>query len=543
MPVDISYYLRLLSFSSEKREHFLEKEYLLPFSSKSSYVSRRFSDKDEHAYPNIAGSNLTEYQKDITRIVNSLAFKKLERKSQIFIAPEGDYYRTRNIHSFKVSNISSNIARRLRLNEDLSTAIALGHDLGHTPFGHNGEQKLNEIMGVYSGGFRHDIQSKRIVGELARENFFLEGGKVEREAYGLNLTKDVIDGIAGHTKYYQEERLILNEIPITLEGQIVRIADDISYIANDINDAVFAEIVSEKEIPTYIRNIGENHYARINAMIRDCVNTSRQKIRELLNTCLKEKQHKRYSCRNCEVFKGYINEKNPVIEVSNKMKDNMISMWKYIEDNIHKNIHIIRKNREAQNVIEKLFEFYWENPNCLPERTKKRYKERNISSWFLEQDDFPEFLRFMKDLIDLINSPQFLTIFNDTISKDNEFNNEISKAGNTGIIDKICNNLKFGQELSYPDRLFKMEFFLKYPNIIPDDVLGDLKEKIKKNQTIQVVTKNPFQINWNPQCFTFDSYLRYKRLICDFIAGMTDRYALWAYNEFLAPQWSSWLYK
>mgnify|MGYP004705969307 CR=1 FL=1 len=158
----------------------------------------------------------TEYQRDRDRILHSKAFRRLKHKTQVFLSPEGDHYRTRLTHTLEVSQISRTIARALLLNEDLTEAIALGHDLGHTPFGHSGEKKLNEI---HPDGFKHNEQSLRVVEHL-------EKGK---PGYGLNLTYEVKDGILNHTG---------ENIPITLEAKIVKISDRIAYINHDIDDAI-----------------------------------------------------------------------------------------------------------------------------------------------------------------------------------------------------------------------------------------------------------------------------------------------------------------
>ena len=170
----------------------------------------------------------TEFQRDRDRIIHSKAFRRLKHKTQVFLSPESDHYRTRLTHTLEVSQIARTIARALRLNEDLAEAIALGHDLGHTPFGHAGERALNEI---YAGGFTHFEQSVRVC------------EKLERGGEGLNLTYEVLDGFLHHTK---------GEWPATPEGKIVRYADHIAYINHDIDDAVRAGVIKESDIPKSI---------------------------------------------------------------------------------------------------------------------------------------------------------------------------------------------------------------------------------------------------------------------------------------------------
>lgn len=192
----------------------------------------------------------TEYQRDRDRIIHSKAFRRLKHKTQVFISPEGDHYRTRLTHTLEVAQIARTIARVLALNEDLTEAISLGHDLGHTPFGHAGEEALNE---VYPEGFKHNEQSLRVVKTI-------EQGK------GLNLTWEVQDGILNHTG---------PNLPFTLEGQIVKIADRIAYINHDIDDALRGGIISLEDLPRICLEIlGRKHGVRINTMVKDIVETS-----------------------------------------------------------------------------------------------------------------------------------------------------------------------------------------------------------------------------------------------------------------------------
>lgn len=192
----------------------------------------------------------TEFQRDRDRIIHSRAFRRLKQKTQVFIIPEGDHYRTRLTHTLEVAQISRTIARGLRLNEDLTEAICMGHDLGHPPFGHAGEEVLNDI---HPGGFRHNEQSVRVVEKL-------EGGT------GLNLTWEVRDGILHHTGKHDAS---------TLEGRIVKIADRIAYVNHDIDDAVRSGILSGEDLPKEcISVLGKTHGARIHTLVSDVILTS-----------------------------------------------------------------------------------------------------------------------------------------------------------------------------------------------------------------------------------------------------------------------------
>jgi dGTPase len=193
----------------------------------------------------------TCFQRDRDRVVHSKAFRRLAHKTQVFLAPEGDHYRVRLTHTLEVTQVARTIARALRLNEDLAEAICLGHDLGHTPFGHLGE----EVVAAWFPGFRHNLQSVRIVEVLE----------------GLNLTWEVRDGIANHTWSMP--------MPTTLEGQIARYADRIAYINHDIDDAIRANILTEEELPRQtVEILGMSHSARIRTMVTDLLEASRDLV-------------------------------------------------------------------------------------------------------------------------------------------------------------------------------------------------------------------------------------------------------------------------
>jgi len=202
----------------------------------------------------------TSFQRDRDRILYSKAFRRLKHKTQVFIAPLGDHYVTRLTHTLEVSQIARTIARALNLNEDLAEAIALGHDLGHTPFGHIGEDVLNQL---YHGGFRHNEQSLRVVDLL------------EKDGQGLNLTWEVRDGILNHSK---GQVGILGEgwgDVHTLEGQICKIADIVAYVNHDVEDAVRAGIISQGDLPErVVETLGHTHSQRINTLVCDVIDRS-----------------------------------------------------------------------------------------------------------------------------------------------------------------------------------------------------------------------------------------------------------------------------
>lgn len=233
-----------------------EKEMLSPIATLSSKTKgRHFFEEECPLRP--------AFQHDRDRIIHSKSFRRLKHKTQVFLIPMGDHYRTRLTHTLEVAQIARTIAKALRLNEDLTEAISLGHDLGHTPFGHAGEDTLNEIV---PGGFSHADQSLRVVDLL------------EKDGKGLNLTVEVRDGILKHTKGKGE---ILCEDPeamaLTVEGRVVRIADIIAYINHDIDDAIRGEVISPSDIPAdCLRCLGDTHSKRINSMVNDIIRETLQ---------------------------------------------------------------------------------------------------------------------------------------------------------------------------------------------------------------------------------------------------------------------------
>jgi dGTPase len=233
----------------EARMRAWEEEFLWAPATRSYPARRRVPEADSPVR--------TPFQRDRDRIVHAKAFRRLKHKTQVFIAPEGDHYRTRLTHTIETCCIARTVARALGLNEDLTEAVGLGHDLGHPPFGHIGEEALDEALReLGEPGFRHNEQSLRVVEVL------------ERDGRGLNLTEQVRDGILNHTG---------SRKPETLEGRIVRLVDRVAYINHDIDDAVRAGILAEEDLPAdEIGLLGPTGAARIDALVRDIVGTSRR---------------------------------------------------------------------------------------------------------------------------------------------------------------------------------------------------------------------------------------------------------------------------
>ncbi len=252
----------------------------------------------------------TCFQVDTDRIVYCKSFRRLKHKTQVFLQPEGDHYRTRMTHTLEVSRIARTIARGLALNEDLTEAIALGHDLGHTPFGHAGERLLNSIV---PGGFAHFRQSLRVVERL------------EKEGAGLNLTWEVRNGIERHTG---------GEDAATLEGQVVRLADKIAYINHDIEDALRGGVIYPIDIPLEVSQVlGFTHGERINALVVDAISASRGQDR---------------ICQSPQVGEA------------------MAVLKEFMFANVYTNPIAKGEESKAQDMLKMLFGYYQKNPDELP---------------------------------------------------------------------------------------------------------------------------------------------------------------------------------
>lgn len=284
----------------EKHEH----DYLSPYASFSDMSLGR----DIYEEP---CTMRTIYQRDRDRILHCKAFRRLKHKTQVFLAPTGDHYRTRLTHTLEVSQIARSISRALRLNEDLTEAIALGHDLGHTPYGHAGERTLNEICPL---GFSHYEQSVRVV------------EKLEKDGCGLNLTKEVRDGILNH-------RTAGN--PSTLEGKVVRLSDKIAYINHDIDDAIRAHIFSEDDIPKiYTSILGNSTKSRLNTLINDIVSNSYGKN----DICMSE-----------------------------EIGTAMTSLRQFMFGSLYENQTAKSEEIKAYKLISELYKYYMANSSELPE--------------------------------------------------------------------------------------------------------------------------------------------------------------------------------
>jgi len=310
-----------MEISVRRMQEMREHEYLSPYATFSDESRGRKIDEPQCDIR-------TCFERDRDRIIHSKAFRRLNGKTQVFLTPQGDHYRTRMTHTLEVSQIARTIAKALRLNEDLTEAIALGHDLGHTPFGHAGERALNSVC---PGGFEHHLQSIRIVEFIERKN-----GKT------MNLSWEVKDGIENH----QTEGC-----PATLEGKIVRLSDKIAYVNHDIDDAVRGHIIEEKDIPeAYTDILGNSLSSRLNTMIHDIVSNS---------------------------------EGKDDIIMSDKVYDTMQALRKFMFENVYTNPIAKGQEKKAEKMLIDMFEYYVEHPEAIPEehRNAPEGRERAVADY------------------------------------------------------------------------------------------------------------------------------------------------------------------
>ena len=293
-----------------------ENRYLSPYASKSMDSQGRDIEEEECDIRPV-------YQRDRDRILHSNSFRRLKDKTQVFLAPEGDHYRTRLTHTLEVSQNARTIAKALRLNEDLTEAIALGHDIGHTPFGHAGERALARVC---PEGFEHNVQSVRVVEVL------------EKRGAGLNLTREVRDGILNHKT---------KGMPSTLEGRIVRYSDKIAYIHHDMDDAIRGRILCEEDIPKELRNtLGDTTTKRFDCFTHDIIRNSTDKD----DICM-----------------------------SDEISQAMTELRQFMFDNVYTNPRVKSEETKAERLVEFLYDHFLHNHDKLPEEYMVLVNERGTS--------------------------------------------------------------------------------------------------------------------------------------------------------------------
>jgi|DewCreStandDraft_4_1066084.scaffolds.fasta_scaffold09775_2 dGTPase len=340
----------------------LEEQNLAPYAMKSRYSRGRKYKEEEHNFR-------TCYQRDRDRIIHSTAYRRLEYKTQVFVNLEGDYYRTRLTHTSEVVQISRTLAKTLKLNEELTEAIALAHDIGHTPFGHSGEDALNELM-KDEGGFEHNVQSLRVIEELEEKY---------PDFPGLNLSWETREGIIKHKTDYDNPYVKEYEpkkFP-TLEAQIVNVADEIAYNSHDIDDGITSDIltvnslkqtkiwqeiskyIDEKKFNSLPKDMQKYNITRtlINIQISDLINGTVENL-------------KRYSIKSLNDVRNF---KRPLVEFTPAMQEMHKNLKDFLYRNFYKHYKIIRMEYKAEKIIRELFEIYLEK-GTIKDKRKKNLK-------------------------------------------------------------------------------------------------------------------------------------------------------------------------
>ncbi|MDP2043937.1 MAG: deoxyguanosinetriphosphate triphosphohydrolase [Candidatus Omnitrophota bacterium] len=338
-----------------------EDKFLAPYAMKSYNSRGRVYKEEEHAYRSC-------YQRDRDRIIHSAAFRRLEYKTQVFVNHEGDYYRTRLTHSIEVSQIARTIACALRLNMDLTEAIALAHDLGHTPFGHSGEEALNELMGRY-GGFNHNLQGLRVVDYL-------------EERYpdfpGLNLSWEVREGIVKHSSVFDIAVSIKEFFPAkmpTLETQIVDVADEIAYDNHDLDDGLTSGLIKENDLEGF--EIWDKINRKINQKYAK-IDSSRRKyliIRGLIDlqvTDLIQQTKTNIARFKIKEYAGLKKINSKVVDFSKEVKDLRKPLRQFLMQRLYHHYRVMRMSIKAKRFIRELFSEYVRRPRQLPFEVQAR---------------------------------------------------------------------------------------------------------------------------------------------------------------------------
>jgi len=342
-----------------------EDKFLASYAAHSGKTKGRKFEEESHPYR-------THYQRDRDRIIHSTAFRRMEYKTQVFVNHEGDHYRTRLTHTIEVAQISRSIARALKLNEDLAEAIALVHDLGHTPFGHSGEEALNEIMVNY-GGFEHNRQSLRVV-DVLEEKY--------PQFPGINLTFEVREGIMKHETIYDQPIPVEfnpNTAP-TLECQIVNLADEIAYNCHDIDDGLASNILKEEELNqvdlwAQLRQEVTKEFSNLNAfqlrnqVVRKMIDSQ---VSDLINETTRRLG--KYHINSLEDVRNF---EEGLLSFSQEMKKKNSQLKMFLFDNMYRHYRMIRMADKAKRITRQLFDVYLNDVDQLPPTTRSRVREGN----------------------------------------------------------------------------------------------------------------------------------------------------------------------
>ena len=312
-----------IDLNSVRRRLERKEESLSPYATRSMDAVR--------GIPELPSATRTEFQRDRDRVIHANSFRRLKHKSQVFVAPQGDHFTTRLTHVIEVSQVGRSIARGLNLNEDLVEAIGLGHDLGHTPFGHIGESVLDQVL---VGGFHHSRHSVRLITQL------------EKDGKGLNLTEDVVEGIRHHSK--PEGKFLSRDAVgnLTLEAQVVRISDALAYLAHDILDALRSDFIRLQDLPNEaVSALGERHSQRVSAVVENVIESS----------------------WDCSGEVDLPDDVKPWIRMSPELGKIVTDLRVFMFDRFYHPISASLEGRKAAAIVGVLFEHFKSNPDLMPD--------------------------------------------------------------------------------------------------------------------------------------------------------------------------------
>lgn len=290
-----------------------ERKVLIPYAAFSDSTKGRHLEEEDDEIR-------TPYMVDRDRIIHSKSFRRLKHKTQVYIKTSSDHYRTRLTHTLEVAQIAKTIGKGVGLNEDLIEAIALGHDIGHVAFAHNGEEVLNKLL---PGGFKHNVNSVRVL------------TRIEKQGKGLNLTDEVLDGILYHSGFSVSAKKAY-----TLEGQVVKYSDKIAYVNHDIDDSIRAGLLKEAEIPIeLLKTLGESHSARIDTLVKNCIYST---------------------LKNIDIYK-------PEVTLSSNIEKTLSELRDFMFENIYKGVILQEERNKARFVLEQVFIHFYNHPEDMPE--------------------------------------------------------------------------------------------------------------------------------------------------------------------------------
>lgn len=334
----------------------LERETLAPYAT--------FADTAKREHKEIHDKYRTAFQRDRGRIIHSKSFRRLRGKTQVFVAHHGDHFRNRLSHTLEVAQISRDLARNLAVNEDLTEAIALAHDLGHTPFGHTGEERLNELMRAFGGSFEHNCQSRRMLTVLEKKYPDFEG---------LNMTRDLLDGLAKHQSSYDQSGEAFETQP-SLEAQIVNLADEIAYTNHDLDDGLRAKIFRRADLKDLV--LWQKATEKVDRKLPEeaFIHRSVSALIEILTQDLlqqTERNLQRNKINSAEAILGF---SEPLAAYSPSIKKQLAELGKFLRQNFYFSQSVLEHSRRGSAILEQVFSKLMKRPELLPEDFKVRLK-------------------------------------------------------------------------------------------------------------------------------------------------------------------------